>query len=726
MYEISEEQIKTWWDLFVGGNNLVEVRLLGKTTYSGYFRDVNVLIEKLRPLLNTFNPYDGNLQAYFTLNRINGDLYSREQRDTFVKKPKSTTADDCVERRIKVMIDLDPKRAAGISSSDDELEKSHIKAVAIYRYLLEQGFKEPIITISGSGYHLYLPCDMPNDEEHNELVKRFLQSMSKMFSDECIELDEKVFNPARVSKVVGTWAKKGADGDDRRWRMAKVVRVPQDLSPNDDALFQKIADLLPKEEPQQAPQRRTYSSATQPFDLPTWLNNYGIKYKVDKQGASTRYTLEECPWIELHSDRKKWDSALFVDTQGKITFNCQHSHCKDKTWHDVRLKYEPDAYTRQQAYTPQQFRYRQPQKKYEIKEEIPELGEKWLSMSSIKKVDLTKLEKVLTGYTELDRRIGGLYMSEVTVLSGGNASGKSSWLNSVILNIVQQNYKVALWSGEIRSDILKTWIQMVAAGKDNMCPSKYEQGRYYVPESIGQRIDQWLDGKLFIYNNGYGTKAEQIMHDIEILTDKGVRVFVLDNLMSLDVDLFGGDKNTQQKELILKIKAFAMEKQVHIVLVAHPRKTLAFLRKADISGTSDITNAVDNVFILHRNNQDFIHAVEEFLGSQIKNDMEKYGNVLSVEKNRLYGVVDYLCGFHYCTISRRFKNTELENIKYGWELEPQETHITFQNQAGGASDYTAQENALQGLKTAKFGTFEQQAPIDDDPFSSAPTDFCPF
>ena len=137
--------------------------------------------------------------------------------------------------------------------------------------------------------------------------------------------------------------------------------------------------------------------------------------------------------------------------------------------------------------------------KYEIKEELPELGEKWLSMSSIQKVDLTRLEKVLTGYYELDRKIGGLYMSEVTVLSGSNSSGKSSWLNSLLLNIIQQGYKIALWSGELRADILKTWIQMVAAGALNLQPSQYDQGRYFVPDGVGKLLSSCFSAIAYLW-----------------------------------------------------------------------------------------------------------------------------------------------------------------------------------------------------------------------------------
>lgn len=682
MYEIDEQQIRRWWQVFNPQEKLVEIRLLGKQTYSGYFRNIDMLIAQMRPLLDHNNAqYYGAMQAYFTLNEINEALYSREQHDVFVKKPKSTTTDGDITRRRMVLIDLDPNRAAGISASDEEFEKAHLKAVDVYRYLIEQGFKEPLITKSGNGWHVYLPCDMPNDEEHNELIKKFLQSLSKMFSDAEVEIDEKVFNPARIDKLIGTWAKKGSDTTDRKWRLATIVKVPSDMSANDDALFQKIADLLPKEEPKQLPNRQRTMYNNAPFDIKAWLNTYGIVYREEKHGNGTKFILQHCPWEDTHSSKQEWDSALFQNTDGQLTFNCFHSHCKGKTWMDFRLVYEPDAYDRPQYQMPQYLTRQAPQQpRYTIKDEIPELGEKWFSMSSIKKTDLTKLEKAKTGYDELDRKLGGLYMSEVTILSGGNASGKSSWLNSLLLNIVQQGYKIALWSGELRADILKSWIQMVAAGSNNLRPSQFDRGRYYVPDNIGERIDTWLDGKFYLYNNAYGTKAEQILHDMEILLKAGVKVFILDNLMTLDVNLFDGDKNNKQKELIIRIKDFAMKNMVHIILVAHPRKSMAFLRKNDISGTADISNAVDNVFIMHRTNEDFIHAVTEFYDASKANALRQYGNVLSVEKNRLYGVVDYMCGFHYDIISRRFKNTPDEQIRYGWEEEPKQQLMDFTEQ----------------------------------------------
>lgn len=677
MYEIDEKQMRLWWTVFNPQDRLVEIRLLGKDTYSGYFHDIDTLINCIKPLLNQQDARNyGIMQAYFTLNEINEDLYSREQHDKFVKKPKSTTTDGDIIHRRFILIDLDPNRASGISASDEEYEKAHLKAVAIYKYLLGAGFKEPIITTSGNGYHCYLSCDMPNDNEHTELVKRFLQSLSKMFSDDDVQIDEKVFNPARIDKLIGTWAKKGSDTQNRRWRISRILKIPNDLSPNADELFRKIADLLPKEEPKVLPNRKPYyGGISQPFDLVSWLNEHGIKYREKKSGNSTLYELEECPWIDQHSDRKKWDSALFVDADGKITFNCTHSHCTGKTWHDVRLHYEPDAYDKPQYQPSQPIRQTIPVKpKYQIKEKLPELGEKWLTMSSISKIDLTAIQGVKTGILELDSSIVQLNYSEVTLLSGGNASGKSSLLNTIMLNIIQQGVNCALWSGELPAPILKAWIQMVAAGKNRLRQSSYGNGKYYVPNDVAERIDKWTDGKIFIYNNEYGNTWEQIFHDMKELLKANVKVFILDNLFSLNIDLLEGDKNNKQRELILQIKDFAKKNDVHIILVAHPRKTLAFLRKNDISGTSDLTNAVDNVFIIHRVNNDFFRAGADFFGEAYINRFRGFGNVIEVAKNRMYGIVDLMVGLHYEPESRRFKNEINEVIHYGWENETEQEH----------------------------------------------------
>ena len=287
----------------------------------------------------------------------------------------------------------------------------------------------------------------------------------------------------------------------------------------------------------------------------------------------------------------------------------------------------------------------------------------------------------------------GLAEGELSVLSGGNASGKTSLLDTIILSAIEQHVPTAAYSGELPSYIFKSWLQMAAAGRDNLMPSKFGDGKFFVPNNVGERIDRWMTDRFFLYNNEYGNSVEEVMHDMEELLEFGVKLFILDNMMSLDLEaLEGGNSNVKQKSLIVRLKEFAKKNKVHVIVVAHPRKTTAFLRKNDISGTGDITNVADNVFIAHRVNQDFLKAGAEFYGQGEIMRFQGFGNVIEISKNRMYGVCDVLVGLHYEIESRRFKNTEYEDIHYGWEAAPEQQ--TYWNEPEYHEVYTEGEPDL--------------------------------
>lgn len=685
---INIETIRKWWDVFVGSKGFTEVRVLGKFTYSGYFRSLDNLLEAIQPYAEMDDE-----QIYFVLNDIAPSCYGRKQCEKFVKNAKITTNDSDIIHRRWVLCDFDPVRRSGTNSTDEQLGFAHQKARAVFSFLRDRGFSEPVICKSGNGYHCLYRIDAPATDEVTEIIKNFFKYMGSIFTDDKVDFDEKNFNAARISKLYGTMAKKGANIKEMPWRMSDIIYVPSEIIPTPIDKFKELADLLPKEEPKQVPERRPFQGQSQ-FDLRSWLDGYGIVYKEEKQGDSTKFTLEYCPWVDTHSDKKKWDSALFLDPNGKITFNCHHSHCKDKQWKDFRLFYEPNAYDKP-VYQPRTYAPQKP--KYEVKQETPELGKKWLKMSEIEKVDLSAIPRFKTGIAELDRLILGLAEGEITLFSGGNASGKSSFINTLALNAIDQGVPTAIYSGELPPHILKAWIQMAAAGRNNLKPSRYGDGKFYVPNNVGARIDQWLDDKLYLFNNEYGNTFDEVMYDMEELLELGFKFFVLDNLMSLDIDLLEGDKNGKQKNAILRLKNFAKKNNVHILLVAHPRKSMAFLRKNDISGTSDLTNAVDNVWICHRVNQDFLRAGAEFFGQGEIMRYQGFGNVISIEKNRMYGVCDVLVGLHYEIESRRFKNTEYEDIQYGWEREPEQRSVWCEPEG-----YDAYQDGAQNMPFASY------------------------
>lgn len=657
------DEIRKWHKVFKPNNDLFEIRILSKPTISGYFYDIE-------EALKTLPQYD-KYQIYFTVNQVKDACSSRVQFNKFQQVQGSATSGNDIQHRWWLPIDIDVERPTDVSSSNEEKEYAHQKAGEVYKFLQKAGFPNPVVCDSSSGYHIYYPLDADNTQEVKSVIEKFYAVLGEYFTDGRVKIDKVVGDANRIMRLYGTFGRKGRNSEERPHRMSKILSVPEisyRMSIEQVSKFNSTYEVV--HDRKDNIKKQYNGRSNEDFDIRKFIQEHNIEIakELPYGNGCTKFILKECPFDSSH---KAPDSALFLSADGAIGFKCLHNSCSSYTWRDFRLHYDPHAYDYENApiqQYQQQGRYMQPQKKkYQIKEESSELGKKWFSMSDIKKVDLSSLMHIKTGYTELDKKIVGLYEGEITIISGSNSSGKSSWINNLILNVIQQNTKVALWSGELRPDVLKTWISLSAAGMRYIQPSKYDEGKYFVPENVSEKIDEWMDGKFFLYNNEYTNKWEQIFNDMSELVKIGVKLLILDNLFSLDIDIFEGDKNNKQKELILQLCDFVKKNKVHVILVAHPRKVTTFLRKTDISGTSDLTNAASNVFIVHRVNNDFLKTGGEFLGNTVVQQYSMFGNCIEIAKNRLYGIVDCLVGMYYEIPTRRFKNTENENIHYGWE-----------------------------------------------------------
>lgn len=663
------KQVYQFWDVFKGGSQLTEIRLIasdGKTA-SGYFTNPDTMIEAVKPYINDYS-------VYFTINSINPDCYGRPQRDKIMPRVKNTTTDSEIIGRDWVLLDLDSKRATGVNATEEQLGCAKKKANEVYKFLRDNGFNEPVVICSGSGVHLYLRCALLPTEENNALIKRFTQAMSMLFSDDQVDIDEKVFNLGRIARVCGYYNRKGTNADkERPQRLCEFVRVPSEIKVNEKDYFAKIAELYP-EDPKPS---RENNYSVEKFDLESFLEKYDIKVtKIEQVAGGKKYVLDHCVFNESHRGK---DAVIFQRDNGAISYVCLHNSCSHYTWRDVRIKFQPDAYDRKE-YGEYQFKQRQnyqrPQEVFEPAKETEEKGKKWLSMRDIKRVDIAELMSIPTGYHELDKKIMGLFAGELTVLSGLNASGKTSWLDCLALNVVQSGFKVAIWSGEMQDWRFQGWINQIAAGKAYVRKKQGYDNFYYTPSQYCDKIGEWLDGKLYLYNNSYGSRWGQLFNDIkEIVEDKGINLVIIDNLAALNIEDYEGEKYSKQTKFILDVKEYAKAKNIHVLLVAHPRKQNDLLRKESISGTADLTNIADNLFLIHRTGKDFERRGAEFFGEEKTQQYMEYSAVLEVAKNRQFGVVDHLVGMYFEPESRRLKNSIAEHIVYGWEEAPTQVEL---------------------------------------------------
>jgi hypothetical protein len=204
--------------LLVQPASVVELRALGtrRGTVSGYFDNLDAMAEEAER-------WSGHAEGvFFTLNPSNLALIARA-RNRVREYARQTTGDADVLRRVWLMLDLDPVRPAGISSTDAEHLAALERAQEIRAWLRGEGWTRSILADSGNGAHLLYQVDLPNDRAARDLIDRCLKAVSFRFSDGTVTVDETTSNAARLARVPGTLNAKGDSTPDRPHRVARIL-----------------------------------------------------------------------------------------------------------------------------------------------------------------------------------------------------------------------------------------------------------------------------------------------------------------------------------------------------------------------------------------------------------------------------------------------------------------------------------------------------------------------
>ena len=136
----------------------------------------------------------------------------------------SAARDGDISHRNLLLIDIDRVEMKKEPATDAEVEAAGALAKTVMACLDHLGWPDPIRVMSGNGHHLYyaLP-DTPNDEDAKLIVQSLLKGLSAKFDNETVKIDTAVFNASRITKVVGTIARKGIESEGRPYRMAHVL-----------------------------------------------------------------------------------------------------------------------------------------------------------------------------------------------------------------------------------------------------------------------------------------------------------------------------------------------------------------------------------------------------------------------------------------------------------------------------------------------------------------------
>jgi hypothetical protein len=307
---------------------------------AGWFNDKAKAVETA----TTLNKI-GAHGIYVTLNECNSALLSRANNR--LKGGIARTQDKEIEKIRWLLVDVDPRRPSGVSSTNQEHTLALEHAGWIGNVLDAKGWPKPLYADSGNGAHLiYRLPDMDPVQDNIDFVKSILQALNSLYlirkDDITLDIDLKVFNPARISKLYGTHARKGDHTTERPWRLAKLIFAPENPEPVSRELLESLIiqaeqdapppPLAPKAGKARAGSRQ-YDSKKK-FDLPAYLEKYAVDIReVKTHGESLLHVLQVCLFDSSHNGG---EAAIGQTAEGKLFYQCFHDSCKARTWADAK------------------------------------------------------------------------------------------------------------------------------------------------------------------------------------------------------------------------------------------------------------------------------------------------------------------------------------------------------------------------------------------------------
>lgn len=322
--------IKHALDLLVGGN-VFEVRI-PKTRYgtiSGYFNDTAIAASLIAK-------ENGKHSAiYVTANPVDPSLIARNE-NKFEFGSQTTTTDAEIIARRWFLIDLDPVRPTGISSTDGELLAAEERGDSIVAWLSSLGWPEPIRASSGNGHHILYRVDSPNDEQARINFEFATKMLATVFTDDKVELDTGMWNASRVWKIYGTIAAKGSSTDERPHRVASVQKVPANLEVVPLGLIENLGMAMKNAKADE------FKDMTGEYiaDMQKWLSDRGLTVTSGPRpmyGAEgKKWVLSRCPFNTNHV------GPIVGLVNNRPIYRCLHNSCAAFRWKEFREKVDPN------------------------------------------------------------------------------------------------------------------------------------------------------------------------------------------------------------------------------------------------------------------------------------------------------------------------------------------------------------------------------------------------
>lgn len=211
---------------------------------------------------------------------------------------------------------------------------------------------------------------------------------------------------------------------------------------------------------------------------------------------------------------------------------------------------------------------------------------------------------VVTGVWQKFDRLIRWFPGHFTVVTGIPSHGKSNFVDNLIVNLARHNgWRAAVFSPE--NPTPEMWVIRlleIATGE-----SFFGQDRIK-PEKITDTIDA-LSQYFFMINPDDDYSIEKVTATAKSLLRRfGINLLVIDPWNNLEVKNKSGENETgYAARILVKLRSFARQTGIHIILIAHPRKmqktesgNYDIPTAYDISGSAHFYNVADNIMSVYR------------------------------------------------------------------------------------------------------------------------------
>jgi hypothetical protein len=250
-----------------------------------------------------------------------------------------------VTRFVRLFFDFDPVRPTGTSSTADELAEAEIRAKGLRDRLLALDWSLPAMAMSGNGWHLQYRTALPSTDETREQLAAIYAGLHREFSDDVVEFDRSVRNPARLCALYGSVKRKGPDTPDRPHRRS-VIWIPSDWRQVHPRQVAALAGVYARQSSQTRSSSDGSAQDARSAIRISGQGNYATLDVVRWFAAHDAYIghLESnkhavrCPWSSEHtspSPKNGSDTIVFTADGGWPGFFCHHAHCQGRTIRDV-------------------------------------------------------------------------------------------------------------------------------------------------------------------------------------------------------------------------------------------------------------------------------------------------------------------------------------------------------------------------------------------------------